>query len=248
VIRAVTFDFWQTLADDTADNLAVQRRLRLEALHAALTDSGVRLDAATVEAGYERSQGLLESRFWDRHRDPGFPEQVALVLDCMAPGAVARLSGPRLDALLRGYAEPVLRCPPVLCPGATEAVRGLAARGIALGIVSNTGRTPGLVLRQYLERHDLLRYFRAVSFSDEVGVRKPDAEIFRRALAKLGPEAGISAAETAHVGDNPHADVEGAQSFGMRAVHYVAGGRPASARADLVVTDLATLPERLAAL
>jgi putative hydrolase of the HAD superfamily len=247
VIRAVTFDFWQTLVDDTADNLAAQRRLRLEALQAALADAGLRLDARTVEAGYERSQEVLESRFWDRHLDPGFPEQVALVLDCLVPGAAARVTGARWDALLRGYAEPVLRYPPVLCPGAAEAVRGLAARGIALGIVSNTGRTPGLVLRQYLERHDLLRHFRAVSFSDEVGVRKPDAEIFRGTLAKLGPEAGTSA-ETAHVGDNPQADVEGARSLGMRAVHYVAGGRPASARADLVVADLATLPERLASL
>jgi HAD superfamily hydrolase (TIGR01549 family) len=248
VIRAVTFDFWQTLADDTADNLAAQRRLRLDALHAAVRDAGIHLDATDVEVGYERSQGLLESRFWDQHRDPGFPEQVALVLECMAPGAVARLSGPRLDALLRGYADPVLRCPPHLCPGAAEAVRDLAARGIVLGIVSNTGRTPGLVLRRFLERQNLLRHFRAVSFSDEVGVRKPEAEIFRRTLAKLGPEAGPSAAEAAHVGDNPHADVEGAQRVGMRAVHYTAGTRPASAHADLVLTDLATLPERLAAL
>ena len=201
----------------------------------ALSDAGLSLDAGAVEAGYERSQEILESRFWDRHRDPGFPEQVAIVLDCLVPGAAARLSGPRLDALLRGYGEPVLRYPPVLCPGAAAAVRGLAARGIALGIVSNTGRTPGSVLRQYLERHDLLRYFRAVSFSDEGGVRKPEAEIFRRTLAKLGPEAGPSAAEAAHVGDNPHADVEGAHRVGMRAVHYTAGSRPASARADLVL-------------
>lgn len=248
MIRAVTFDFWQTLADDSPDNLAAQRRLRLEALHSALVAAGLPVDAAAVEAGYECSQVLLESRFWNQHRDPGFPEQVALVLDCVAPGAAARVTGSRLDALLRGYADPVLRCPPHLCPGAAEAVRGLAARGIALGIVSNTGRTPGWALRRYLESHDLLRYFRAVSFSDEVGARKPEAEIFRRALAKLGPEAGRAPADTAHVGDNPDADVEGARGVGMRAVHYTAGHRAAAARADLILADLATLPERLAGL
>ena len=143
MIRAVTFDFWQTLADDTAEGIAAQRRLRLDALHAALAESGLRLDAAAVEAGYERSQALLESRFWDLHRDPGFAEQVGLVLDCVAPGAATRVVGATLEALLRGYAEPVLARPPALCPGAAEAVQGLAARGIALGIVSNTGRTPG---------------------------------------------------------------------------------------------------------
>jgi putative hydrolase of the HAD superfamily len=201
-----------------------------------------------VEAGYERSQALLESRFWNLHRDPGFPEQVALVLDCVAPGASARVTGGRLDALLRGYADPVLRHPPNLCPGAAAAVRGLAARGVALGIVSNTGRTPGLALRRFLESHDLLRYFRAVSFSDEMGVRKPAAEIFRRTLAELGAEAGEASGQTAHVGDNPDADVEGARGIGMRAVHYTAGHRPPAARADLVVADLARLPERLAGL
>jgi len=32
----------------------------------------------------------------------------------------------------------------------------------------------------------------------------------------------------------------------MRAVHYAVAGQPGAARADLVVTDLATLAERLA--
>lgn len=244
MIRAVTFDFWQTLADDTAEGLATQRGLRLSALRAALRDGGLSLDADAVEAGYERSQALLEGRFWDRHRDPGFAEQVGLVLECVAPGAATRVVGAGLDALHRGYAEPVLECPPALCPGAADAVRGLAARGIVLGIVSNTGRTPGSVLRRYIERQGLLGYFTTLSFSDEVGVRKPEAEIFRRTLAKLGSAPG----ETAHVGDNPIADVEGAGSLGLRAVHYTAGRRPLAAGADLVVADLATLPDRLAAL
>jgi HAD superfamily hydrolase (TIGR01549 family) len=242
MIRAVTFDFWQTLADDSPDNLAAQTRLRLDALHAALTDAGVGLGRADVEVGYQRSQALLESRFWDLHRDPAFPEQVALVLDCVAPGAAARVTGSNWHRLLRGYAEPVLRLPPVLCPGAAEAVRALAARGVALGVVSNTGRTPGAVLRRYLQRQGLLPHFHALSFSDEVGVRKPDGEIFRRTAGKLG---AFAPGEIAHIGDNPDADVEGAQAAGMRALHYVTGGRAVSARADLVIEDLAVLPGRL---
>jgi putative hydrolase of the HAD superfamily len=247
MIRGVTFDFWQTLAEDAPENLAAQRRLRLEALHSALRWSGLEVDADQVEAGYERSQGLLEERFWNRHRDPGFAEQVALVLDCVAPGAAGRVTGSRLDALLRGYADPVLRWPPALCPGAADAVRTLAAQGVRLGVISNTGRTPGVVLRRYLEREGLLRHFQVVTFSDEVGLRKPEAEIFRRTLAKLGPELGLEPHEVAHIGDNPEADVEGARAVGMRAVHYAVGGRAGAARADLVVTDLASLAERLAA-
>jgi len=247
MIRGVTFDFWQTLAEDAPENLAAQRRLRLEALHSALRWSGLEVDADRVDEGYERSQGILEERFWNRHRDPGFAEQVALVLDCVAPGAAARVTGSRMDALLRGYADPVLRWPPALCPGAADAVRTLAAQGLRLGVISNTGRTPGMVLRRYLEREGLLRHFQVVTFSDEVGLRKPEAEIFRRTLAKLGRELGLEPHEVAHIGDNPEADVEGARAVGMRAVHYAVGGRPGAAHADLVVTDLASLAERLAA-
>jgi putative hydrolase of the HAD superfamily len=104
-----------------------------------------------------------------------------------------------------------------------------------------------MVLRRYLEREGLLRHFQVVTFSDEVRLRKPEAEIFRRTLAKLGPELGLEPHEVAHIGDNPEADVEGARAVGMRAVHYAVGGRAGAARADLVVTDLASLAERLAA-
>ena len=118
MIRAVTFDFWQTLVDDTPENLAAQQRLRLEALRAALAGAGMPLDRAAVEAGFGRSQQVLDARFWSQHRDPTFPEQVGIVLDCVAPGAATRVTGETLEALRRGYAEPVLRFPPALCPGA----------------------------------------------------------------------------------------------------------------------------------
>jgi len=147
-------------------------------------------------------------------------------------------------------ANPNLKCIMAICspavPGAAEAVRTLAGRGVRLGVISNTGRTPGVVLRRFLERHGLLRHFEVVTFSDELGLRKPEAEIFRRTLAKLGPELGLEPHEVAHIGDNPQADVEGARAVGMRTVHYAVGGQPGAAHADLVIADLTTLAERLA--
>ncbi len=89
--------------------------------------------------------------------------------------------------------------------------------------------------------HGLLRHFKAISYSDEVGYRKPDGEIFRRTLAELGFDAG----EAAHVGDNPIADVRGAQSVGMRGVHYATAGRQGASHADLIVADLGDLVSRL---
>jgi putative hydrolase of the HAD superfamily len=147
-----------------------------------------------------------------------------------------------MGAAVQGYIEPVLLHPPEMMPGADVAVARLAALGVPLGIVSNTGRTPGVVLRRVLERYGMLRHFHALSYSDEVGVRKPASEIFARTLTGLG----VAPPRALHVGDNPEADIQGARSLGMRTAHYAFDGRAPSPDADLVVTHLAELPDRLA--
>ena len=237
MIRLVTFDFWETLVADSAENLSAQRMLRVDGLRSALARAGVPVAADAAEAGYDRSQDLLVERYWSRHRDPTYREQVRLVIDCLVPGAAAHMPEPLFEEAVTAYVSPVLARPPARSPGAGEAVRGLVSRGVRLGIVSNTGRTPGIVLRKLLATHDLLQHFSVISYSDEVGYRKPDREIFRLTLEA----AGASAAEAAHVGDNPVADVAGARAAGLRGIHYAPRGAPAS-DADLVVTDLAALP------
>lgn len=241
MIKAVTFDFWETLVRDSPENLREQRVLRIQALHRVLAGAGSRIGEPDVAEAYDRSGRVLGERFWDRHRDILIAEQVRLVLETVSPGISRAMTPTLFEEALAGYIAPVLNVPPELTPGAAEAVRELASLGVALGIISNTGRTPGVILRRLLERHDLLRHFTAASYSDEVGYRKPDPEIFRRTLAELGVEAG----EAAHVGDNPVADVQGAQGAGMRGVHYAAAGRPGATHADLIVADLGDLASRL---
>ena len=240
-IHTVTFDFWETLVTDSLENLRAQRELRIQALHRALRRMGAPLTESETAEAHDRSGEVLKERFWSRHRDPSREEQLRLVLDCAVPGVAERMPRPLLDETLEAYISPVLVHAPTLTPGAAEAIRGLAARGVTLGIISNTGRTPGIILRKVLERHDLLRHFAVVSYSDEVGYRKPDPEIFRRTLTGAGTPAG----QAAHVGDNPLDDVSGAQGAGMRGVHYAAAGRSPAAHADLAVGDLGELPAML---
>ncbi|HKW92127.1 MAG TPA: HAD family hydrolase [Methylomirabilota bacterium] len=241
MIRLVTFDFWDTLVTDSAENLRAQRTLRVAGIRRALHDAGVPVSEVDAEEIHERSGVLLAEQFWSRNRDPSREEQLRLVLETGAPGLAARLHRDAFETALEAYTSPVLAHPPDLSPGAARAVRELAARGVSLGIVSNTGRTPGVVLRRVLERHGLLGYFGAISYSDEVGVRKPEPEIFRATLAR----AGVGPSEAVHIGDNPEADVVGAQAVGMRAAHYTAGYRPACESADLVVADLGTLADEV---
>ena len=54
-------------------------------------------------------------------------------------------------------------------------------------------------------------YFEATLAAREAGMLKPDPRIFEILLQR----AGLHARDAAHVGDDPHADVEGARSAGL---------------------------------
>ncbi len=67
-------------------------------------------------------------------------------------------------------------------------------------------------LRMILRHLGLLKYFRYVFVSSELGVDKPNPEIFRRALGL----ATRNAAEVIHVGDDPERDWKAARAMGLR--------------------------------
>src|SRR5262249_57674721 len=97
MIKAVTFDFWQTLVEDSPVNLARQQARRIEAIGRGLHRAGHRLSAAEVEAVYAQSERVLHERFWSLDRDPLIADQVRLVLDLAPP----RCSPPFDPALLQ---------------------------------------------------------------------------------------------------------------------------------------------------
>lgn len=77
-----------------------------------------------------------------------------------------------------------------------------------LAVVSNfDGR-----LRVILERLGISKYFCHVFVSSELGVDKPDPEIFRRALDFFESQPN----ETLHVGDDPERDWQAATAAGLQ--------------------------------
>ena len=58
-------------------------------------------------------------------------------------------------------------------------------------------------------------YFDTISWSEEMGVEKPDPRIFALALERIG----ASADEVVYVGDSVAADVEGAAGAGITPIH-----------------------------
>lgn len=110
----------------------------------------------------------------------------------------------------------------------------LSARGIRVGIISNwDSRLFGIV-----EEIGLATRMTCVLASAQVGVRKPDPEIYRRALAATGAEAR----EAAMVGDTLRDDVEGACAAGLTGVLLDRGGRHAGPASYPVIRSLMELP------
>lgn len=89
-----------------------------------------------------------------------------------------------------------------------------------IGILSNGFRE---VQYKKLRTTGLWRYVQRMVVSDEIGVNKPDARLFRFAEQAVGarPE------ECLMIGDNPDADIKGAIDAGWRAVYFNRVCKPA---------------------
>jgi HAD superfamily hydrolase (TIGR01509 family) len=243
-VTTVTFDFWGTLVFDGPRADDRYRGMRLEEFARILAAAGTEVSGEALEAAYSDSGAFLAA-IWDQNRDVPVTEHVAALLRALDPVLPARLPAGVLDQLVEAYTRPALAIPPVPDDAARTVLEALVARGYTLAVVSNTMRTPGAVLRKILERHGLLAHFRHATFSDEVGVRKPDPEIFALTLQAVGatPDTAL------HVGDHPVLDVEGARAAGMRVVQVTGmRSRRHTGGADAVIPRLAGLPAVLAAL
>lgn len=100
-----------------------------------------------------------------------------------------------------------------LVPSAFELLEYLSAKDYQLHILSNGFKE---VTFKKAELSGIKNYFKTITSADEIDVRKPNAEIYEYALKK----AGATKTESVMIGDDWIADVEGAVSFGMRAVFF----------------------------
>jgi pyrophosphatase PpaX len=106
-------------------------------------------------------------------------------------------------------------------PGAIEAVRALAARGLGLAIVTSKLRHGAL---RGLARGGFDGLFRVVIAADDVAEHKPEPAPVHAALVALGVEAG----RAVMVGDSPH-DLAAGRAAGARTAAVAWGPFPPEA-------------------
>jgi len=230
-IQAVTFDFWGTLYEHR----------EAESIRLALLRQRLELDGDLWQA-YDHAHQLAH-RYWRlEQRTLSTARRVDAVLDRLGVSVTPLVKA----ELAKGFEEALLQMPPVPVPGAHRLLQALRERGVRIGLISDTGITPGRVLRAVMAGDGLLPFFQHCSFSDEVGRAKPHPLPFRHTLESLAVEASLAT----HIGDLPETDIAGAKGVGMRAVLFtgVTGLQEGADHADALLASYDDLESALRAL
>ena len=239
MLRAVTFDFWSTLFVDTRGR--ERERLRGDVLDEALRSAGHTVSEADLAMGLSAAWDHFDVVWLNEHRTPPCSELVDAILAALR----VRLAGETLEPLVRRFERLVLEVAPEPMPGAVYTLPRLAER-YRMAVICDTGYSPGSVLRQLLDRHDMLAHFDYAYFSNEHGISKPDVRAFLHALEEIDTRPS----EAAHVGDIQRTDIAGAQAAGMSAVHFVGANNKDAGHstADIIVSHFEELPQALGGL
>lgn len=103
-------------------------------------------------------------------------------------------------------------------PGAIETLERLVSLGVALALITNGAED---VQRAKIVRFGLARYFRSILIEGAMGMGKPEAAVYRRALADLA----VHPHEAWFVGDHLEWDVSAPQALGIHAIWHDHEGR-----------------------
>lgn len=240
-IRAVTFDLWETLLFESDGASARRADVRCRNLAQALNNLGVQVSLEEMSAAVNETVSSLMT-IWDANRDIGCIDQVRLIIKKVSKDSL-NLNQEWIDELVSAYVSSILEVPPYLNPEGRRVLEGLKKRHKLIGLICNTGLTPGIGLRKFLANESVTEYFDLMIFSEEIGIRKPDCRIFHLAARRLG----VQPCEIVHVGDNLKTDVWGAKTAGLKAIHFSSQeGRDRIAESD--PSSLVSLSRKLGSL
>jgi putative hydrolase of the HAD superfamily len=198
MIRGVTFDLWGTLIMNSKAYDHRIRSKREELLYAAVEGKVSREELSkALKDSWTHIQSVRSTL-----RDVPTSEQVSLLQTQL--GVTANLEKP--------YTEAVFCELPEINPYAKDVLSQLETK---IGLISNTGRTPGNVLRRLLDSMEIFEVFDVTVFSNEVGYLKPHLRIFEQASKGLG----VPLSDILHVGDDVITDIEGGCAAGMHTLH-----------------------------
>ncbi len=212
---AVTFDLWRTLIFEPS-NLEVseqRRELRADYGVATLADLGEQVDRTEFFNVFVQLSNDITAGH-DESQDSHYGEWIRLGLSRIDEELPNRIGITGLAEVGAAIDRSFIDSPPILIEGTLELLTGIADRGLAIGMITNTGLTSGGTFRDWFASNGLLARFAHIAYSNEMALAKPDRLMFDATLRALGvaPERAL------HVGDDLRSDVAGAAAIGMSTV------------------------------
>ncbi len=247
MIKAITFDLWDTVIIDDSDepkrksmgipSKSVERR---DHVYAALKKIKP-IPRMKVETAYNAVDAAFNHVWHNNHVTWSVKERLQLLLKALDRDL------PEKDVLklVQLHEEMELDIKPDLASGIMGAL-DILHRKYRLGIVSDTIFSPGHTLRRLLDHYRIKKYFDTFTFSDEIGRAKPDPAVFKAAANSLS--VGIH--EIVHIGDREEKDINGPHAVGAKAIltTVVKDRGSSSTKADAICADymeLSTIIEQL---
>ena len=230
--QVVTFDLWNTLLTSPPGGVEVRRAF----WQAVIDERSLDIPPDLLQSVLE----MLPTRF-DSEWRAGRQYTASEAMDDACAAFGERVGPADRKALAEAFDQASFELVVQVVDGAVGVLTGLAHRGVALGLVSDTSLSAGRHLRSYLKEFGLYDHLGSLAFSDEVGAYKPQPEIFHAALAGLGVHDPVGAV---HVGDLKRTDIAGARALGMTTVRFrgVNDDNESGPEADHVIDRLVTLP------
>ncbi len=202
----IIFDLYNTLIED--DGLPEREQYRLDSIYSLLEKTQYPLSHRKVAEAYKSvllqigEQQSLDGRVYSPFEQVDFLLKILKIDDLIL-----------FKKIYSVYVDAALQISPRLMKNAKKALDLLKSRNTKIGLISNTGKTPGVILRMLLKELKIYSLFDDMIFSDEFGYAKPDVEIFNHAIRRLG----IAKEKTLFIGDLKRHDYDGARTAGLQA-------------------------------
>lgn len=207
-IRCVSFDAWNTLVVGDPRFRDVRVSLFAQAI-GDVSLQALAVAAKQIDDEYDRYTEQTGEDFDFTARVKGIIERLG-----MDPRAYDAVFYAALQQKVN--ATFIEKLPSFIEKNLEETFSSLQQKELKLALLSNTGFIDGKTMRMALDRLGVLRFFDITLFSNEVAVAKPHRKIYDMFVARSGFNPG----QILHIGDNIHADYEGAVQSGLRALLY----------------------------
>lgn len=209
-IKLITIDFWNTIFDSS--NGQMRNYIRNQEIRRAMQKIEFEPNDHDINEAIRAAWGHFNRLWTEQMRTPTPIESVEFIWNYFS----LPYNNEIIDEVVKSFETAILKYPPNLVQDAGWAISKLSEE-FEIGLISDTGFTPGSVLQELMKQKNILSYFKSFSFSDETGVSKPHPKAYYKVLNELNyrPEDSL------HIGDIEDTDIKGAKNLGMQAILFL---------------------------